>query len=153
MDQHPTPSDLALKMIEYISSGQFAKAQAIFAEDALIKVMFGIPAPYVIRGGDLRMWLERSRIPEVPMYHDLEVCDVVLTPAADPELVTAEWTYKSRLASGTVVENHNAMVLRARDGKVLETHDYHNHVTRELANGRTARIVALIEGMAAQTGV
>jgi ketosteroid isomerase-like protein len=53
---------------------------------------------------------------------------MVVRATADPEVVIAEWDYEVQVTStGRSSRVSNIQVSRVRDGKIVESRDYHNH--------------------------
>jgi ketosteroid isomerase-like protein len=73
--------------------------------------------------------------------------NVTVHETADPEVVVAEFEYH-----GTVVETGEPFVqpgifvLRVRDGEIVSSRDYLDHVTSMRVRGRLPELVAAVEG-------
>jgi ketosteroid isomerase-like protein len=69
--------------------------------------------------------------------------DVVVHETADPEVVIGEFAYVGRvLATGARFTVHNVFVLRVRDGLIVESRDYADHLAFAAATGRLPSLTA-----------
>jgi ketosteroid isomerase-like protein len=80
------------------------------------------------------------------MYQNIEVRDLKIHETTDPELVIAEWTYRSHY-DGKVLDTANIVVTRVRDGKIVSTRDYHDSVRRAIGFGNGGELIAKIQEM------
>jgi ketosteroid isomerase-like protein len=80
------------------------------------------------------------------MYRDLEVRDLKIYETTDPGVVIAEWVYRSHI-DGKVLDNSNIIVVTVRNGKIVESRDYHDSVRRALGNGTGDKAIETIKGM------
>src|SRR5690606_38900143 len=107
------------------------------SEDVLLRVRFSLPNPEDLRGVAAIQDRRRRNASTVPrMYERIEIHNLVVHKTMDPEVVVVEWDYHSTVgANDEVVINPNIIVLRVRDGLIVESRDYHNYVQRAIANG------------------
>lgn len=68
-------------------------------------------------------------------FERFEAVDRVVHPTADPEVVIAEFRYACRGPGGDVAVPC-VFVLRVRDGEIVESRDYTDHVALARAAGR-----------------
>ena len=67
---------------------------------------------------------------------ELRVENVRVHETADPEVVVAEFDHRGRsLSTGRSFSAADIQVLRARDGVVVATRDFHDHVAVAMATG------------------
>ncbi|WP_052425345.1 nuclear transport factor 2 family protein [Streptomyces fulvoviolaceus] len=127
-------------LIERYAAGDTEAAYALYADDAEVSMEFAVPERIVTRGTE--QWgTQLSR-----MYSDIKVRDLTLYDTTDPNVVIAEWTYVSRIGESTV-SNGNIIVVECRNGKIVRSRDYHDHVARAVADGDVPSLVSLVEGM------
>jgi ketosteroid isomerase-like protein len=70
--------------------------------------------------------LRPSRLPAC--WLKLQVRNMVVHATADPEVVIAEWDYDGVVTTtGRSFRVSNVQVSRVRNGKIVESRDYHNH--------------------------
>lgn len=146
------PSEIVREYINRISKADFMSALELFDDDVSVQDRFSLPAPRELPSKAAALAAIRNGLVRAPgealprFYADLEVRDLVIHEMADPSLVVAEWTYVSRIGDSTV-ENHNVSIVKCRDGKIVQSRDYHNHVTRAVAAGTVPACMATIEDM------
>lgn len=146
------PREIVTEYINRISRADFMSALELFDDDVVVADRFSLPVPRelpnkaaalaAIHGGAVHA--PGEALPR--FYADLEVRDLVIHEMANPDTVVAEWTYLTRIGDETVV-NHNVSIVTCRNGKILRSHDYHNHVTRAVAEGTVAACITTIEDM------
>lgn len=147
-----TPKQIVTNMIELMRSGQTVKSmETYYADDFNVKVPFALPVPTDLHGRDhildLVKQAEAARGPQLPrMYRDLEVRDLKIYETTDPGVVIAEWVYRSHI-DGKVLDNSNIIVVTVRNGKIVESRDYHDSVRRALGNGTGDKAIETIKGM------
>ncbi|MFE4667015.1 nuclear transport factor 2 family protein [Streptomyces sp. NPDC056716] len=144
-----SPRHVVLELIKAASEGDFVKCLDLHSEDVVVTLPFMLPEPVVYEGKaaqrtqlDDPQW--RAGIPR--MYHDMEYRDVVVHETTDPHVVVVQWNFVSRIGGQTVV-HPNIQVSEVRDGKIVRTTDYHNHVVRAVANGNAQEQIEIIEDM------
>lgn len=146
-----SPAEVVLAEIGRTSTGDIAGALELCADDIVLTLPFMLPEPVVIEGkAALVAQLEATgRLDGAKpsrLYDDLEVRDVRVHETTDPNVVVVEWKYVSRIGDSLVV-NPNIRVSEIRDGKIVRTTDYHNHVTRAVADGDVPACLEIIEKM------
>lgn len=96
-----------------------------YAEDVVIEHPFNIPEPTKVVGREeFRQRMQGAQ--DRPI--SLEITNLVLHETTDPEVVIGE--YESHVTSketGKTATLANIIVARVRDGKIVESRDYHNH--------------------------
>ena len=146
------PREVVREYIDRISKADFASALELFDDDVRVQDRFSLPLPRELPNKAAALAaIENGAVhapgEELPrFYADLEVRDLVIHEMADPNQVVAEWTYVTRIGDATV-ENHNVSIVTCRGGKILHSRDYHNHVTRAVAEGTVPACISAIEGM------
>ncbi|MCP9964195.1 nuclear transport factor 2 family protein [Actinomadura madurae] len=135
-----SPREVFARLGEGISAGRWDELAALYAEDAVVEQPFAPPpAPPRLEG---RATLDRHfrRAGAGPL--ELRVRDVVVHDTADPEVIVVEYGYDGRVATtGRTFTVANILVLRIRDGLIVESRDYHDHpgLAGALAPGRSGR--------------
>jgi ketosteroid isomerase-like protein len=136
---------IVAKLVESFRTNDIDAIVALYADDTLISVEFDLPDRREIHGAaDLERTL-RSRPPR-RMYADLQVSDLTFTDCVDPDTVIAEWVYTSHIGEEKVI-NRNLIIVQIKDGKIVRSRDYHNHITRAVADGSVPQIIKTIDGM------
>ena len=74
---------------------------------------------------------------------------MVVHETADPEVVIAEWDYEGLVTTtGRSFRVSNIQVSTIRDGKIVASHDYHNHV---VLAGVTGQLPSLLNAITEYT--
>jgi ketosteroid isomerase-like protein len=147
-----TPAEIVASLIDLMSQQKVQEALELYHDEVDLRVEFGLPHPHAVKGKARLQSLvtaikEQRQGKPARMYQDISVEDLVIHQTTNPNIVIAEWTYRSRI-DGATVENPNIIVVECRDGKVYRSRDYHNHVTRAVADGTLAALIEAIRGMA-----
>jgi ketosteroid isomerase-like protein len=66
----------------------------------------------------------------------------VFHEGADPELIVAEFEYAGTVGDGNPVLATNIFVKRIRDGLIVESRDYGDHVAMAAATGQLPDLIA-----------
>jgi ketosteroid isomerase-like protein len=146
------PTEIVRQLIERVMegarTGNFAPALALYAADVVITQEFAFPKPIVTQGKARLVAAIEARDPahKPRMYANISLHDFIAHQTADPEVVVAEWTYLSNIG-GHTVENRNIIVVRCRNGQIVTARDYHNHVTRAIADGTVPKLLETIAGL------
>lgn len=141
-----TRASIAKRLIEAMTQERIEEAMSLYAEDVHIAVPINIPKAMSVKGKEeLReVLLARPR----RMYENLRIENLYIHEATDPEVVIAEWVFHSTVGDpAEVVTSANVIVLRIRDGKIIEARDYHDDVQRARANGLLPDLIEEIEAL------
>ena len=69
--------------------------------------------------------------------------NMIVHDTSDPEVVVAEWDYDGQVTTtGRSFQVSNIQVSRVRDGRIVLSRDYHNHVVLAEVMGRLPSVVA-----------
>jgi ketosteroid isomerase-like protein len=119
---------------------------ALYAEDTVVDHPMAIPAPTRIAGREgIRRHFDMAR--GLPL--ELSARNVVVHETTDPEVIVAEFDYDGRITTtGRTFTIHNIFVLRVRDGLIVESRDYANHLVLADALGRLPDVVAALSAPA-----
>ena len=147
-----TPAEIVAALIDLMSKQKVQEALALYHDDVDVRVEFGLPHRHEVKGKARLQSLvqalkEQNQGTRARMYQDISVENLVIHQTTNPDIVIAEWTYRSRI-NGATVENPNIIVVECREGKVYRSRDYHNHVTRAVADGTLPALIEAIRGMA-----
>ena len=120
----PSPREVFEALLGGIVKRDFADLSALYAEDTVVTQPFTLPDPTRIEG---RAGLAKHFDGPVPPMR-MAARDVVVHETADPEVIVAEWTYDIEvIPTGKKFSTDNVIVMRVRDGLIVESRDYHNH--------------------------
>ena len=118
-------SDLFHRLLDGLTSADWSNLADLYAEDARVTMPFARPGPRVLHGRE-EIAAHFARSTAVPIRFRAE--NVVVHRTTDPDVVIAEFDYVVRVTTdGSQFRMSNVQLVRARDGRVVETHDYHDH--------------------------
>lgn len=125
----PTPTEIAERLIAGVadlSPGSLAALPELYADDTDVRHMFGVAEPSRWRGRDeLRKHFSRNG--NIPLERSVD--NLVIRRTDDPEVVVAEYDMHCRVTTtGRTATIANVLVLRVRDGLIVESRDYHDHL-------------------------
>ncbi|MFC4912161.1 nuclear transport factor 2 family protein [Actinomadura gamaensis] len=130
-----TPRETFLHLSRGISEGRWHELAALYAEDAVVEQPFALPpAPPRIEG---RAAIAEHFASAARGPLRLRARDHVIHETRDPEVIVAEFTYDGEVTTtATTFEMRNIQVLRIRDGLIVATRDYHDHLALNRALNR-----------------
>jgi ketosteroid isomerase-like protein len=116
--------DLYLRFLDLIGQERWEELADLYAEDVVVEQPYARPEPGVIRGREaLRERFAGRR--ELPVT--LVPANVVIRETTDPEVIVAEFDYDVTVTgSGERFRTANVIVLRVRDGLIVESRDFHD---------------------------
>jgi ketosteroid isomerase-like protein len=140
-----TPEEVFLKLVHGVAARDYAALPELYAEQTDVRHPMN---PY----GDHPL-LSRAALrehfggtgPRVAGVVRFEPANIRVHQTADPEVIVAEFEY-----AGTVLETGQPFtvpaifVLRVRDGLIVESRDYLDHVAMTRARGQVEELVAKI---------
>ena len=143
----PTPTEVVTRLIHLMAARDYEAALELYGDDVVVSVEFALPQRIEMTRDDLVRGLSSPQAAGMlRMYEDLAIEDLRVHETADPEVVIAEWNYRTRVGGESVL-NPNIIVVGVRDGRLFFSRDYHNDVTRAVANGLLPELVERLPGM------
>jgi ketosteroid isomerase-like protein len=144
MSETATPREVFQKLHTGITTGVVAGLAELYAEDAVVEIVFDPAGRRRIEGREAL----RERFAQVgdSLPFQLTSKNLVIRETDDPEVIVAEYDYLAK-ANGVdrTFEAANIQVVRVRDGLVVHSRDFHDHVGFFVGGGRTAELVKLLE--------
>ncbi|MFF3108673.1 nuclear transport factor 2 family protein [Kitasatospora sp. NPDC057904] len=135
-----SPREVFTKLLDGIGAGRFAELADLYAEDAVVEIVFAPVGP--------RRFVGRSVIGErfaeltTNLPVELTPVNVVIRETDDPEVVVNEWDYQGRhRETGRTFRSSNIQVLRVRDGLIVHSRDFHDHLALVVAGGNLPQLV------------
>jgi len=131
-----SPREVFERLSSGISAGRWDGLADLYAEDAVVDQPFALPpAPPHLEGREI-IRSHFAAAGKGPLR--LKARNVVVHETADPEVIVAEFDYDVEdTGTGRNATLANLQVLRIRDGLIVSTRDYHDHVGLALLMGRT----------------
>ena len=145
MSETPSPRDVFLELLQGITTGRYAELARLYSEDTVVETVFEPVGPRRLEG---RAAL-RERFAAVAAHSPLELraTNVVIRETDDPEVIVAEFDYRvHHRTTDRTFEAANIQVLRVRDGLIVHSRDFHDHLALVTACGDLPRLVAALEG-------
>ncbi|MGW7532801.1 nuclear transport factor 2 family protein [Amycolatopsis sp. NPDC054798] len=134
-----TPRDLFNQLSTGITDGRFADLAQLYAEDTVVEHPTAVPRPGRMEG---RAALHDRFVSGLAQTLHLKRHDVTIHETADPEVIVAEYQYTAESRkTGRTTETANIQVLRARDGLLTHTRDYHDYLRLAAIQNATAGLV------------
>ncbi|MFJ8475913.1 nuclear transport factor 2 family protein [Kitasatospora sp. NPDC094011] len=140
MSQTLSPREVFTKLVDGICAGRFAELADLYAEDAVVEVVFAPVGPRRLEGRSVL----RERFQELGTSLSVELTpkNVVTRETDDPEVIVSEWEYQvTQPATGRTYSSANIQVLRVRDGLIVSSRDFHDHLTIALASGNLPQLL------------
>lgn len=145
MSETLSPREVFRKLLDGITAGRYSELAELYAEDAVVETVFEPVGPRRFEGRAVLA----ARFAEVAAHMPMELTatDVVIRETGDPEVIVAEWTYQvHHRVTGQDFEAANIQVLRVRDGLIVSSRDYHDHLALAVAGGGLPQLVAALDG-------
>ncbi|MET9464182.1 nuclear transport factor 2 family protein [Streptomyces sp. NPDC006544] len=138
-----SPREAFQKLLDGITAGRFSELAELYAEDAVVETVFEPVGPRRIEGrAALR---ERFAAVSAGSPVELTPANVVVRETDDPEVVVAEWDYQvHHRVTGRTFKAANIQVLRVRDGLIVSSRDFHDHLALVVAGGGLPHLVAAL---------
>jgi ketosteroid isomerase-like protein len=133
------PREVFEQLIAGIADKDWEKLPDLYAEDAVVEHPFALPQPRRLDG---REAVRRHFAAAVNLPLEMRARDIVVHESTDPEVIVAEYVNDGRITTtGRTFSFANVLVMRIRDGLIVTSRDYHNHLALadvpEIASLRT----------------
>ncbi|WP_028927310.1 nuclear transport factor 2 family protein [Pseudonocardia acaciae] len=140
MTEKPSPRDVFERLISAVTGRRWDELPELYAEDTVVRHPFGPPGGWVLHGREeIREHFARGAALPLEMRAE----DVLVHQTEDPEVIIGEFRYVGRFTdTDRPLEVSNIFVLRVRDGQILESRDYADHLAFAAAGGRLEEVVA-----------
>ena len=122
-----SPTEVMHALIDGVTGQKWDALPPLYAEDTVVEHPMNKPEPTVMHGREaLRRHFDGAR--DLPM--DMSAHNVVVHQTADPEVVIGEFDYHVRPhdPAGKEFLMRNIFVLTVRDGLIVNSRDYSDHL-------------------------
>ena len=142
MPESASPRQVLEHLIDGISNRRWQVLHELYAHDALVEYPFALPSPTRLEGREaIRRYF--TAVARMPL--ELRARNVVVHETSDPGVIVAEWDYDGLVtATNRSFQVANIQVSRIRNGQIVASRDYHNHLVLTDVLGR---LPALIEAL------
>lgn len=135
-----SPREVFARLLAGVTGRRWSELPELYAPDCVVTHPLQPPRPEPLVG---REALRAHFAAAVSLPFELAAENVVVHETTDPEVVVGEFDYRVRMTDTderAVV--HNIFVLRVRDGLIVESRDYTDHLTFARLTGRLPALVA-----------
>ncbi|MGH8178825.1 MAG: nuclear transport factor 2 family protein [Steroidobacter sp.] len=142
MSESLSPQQVLERLLDGISNQRWRELHHLFAEDAVVEYPFALPAPTQLKGREaIRAYF--AGVARYPL--ELRARDVVMHETVNPEILIVEWTYDGLVTTTRrPFQVANIQVSTVRDGRIVASRDYHNHVALAEAVGRLPALLSAL---------
>ena len=134
MSEPVSPRQVIETLMQRISDAAWQELDGLYADDATVEYPFALPAPMRLDGREaIRKYF--AAVAAAPLK--LQTRNMVVHETTNNEVVVAEWDYDGVVTTtGRSFRVSNVQVSTVRDGKIVASRDYHNHVVLADVIGR-----------------
>jgi ketosteroid isomerase-like protein len=145
MPEAVRPGEVLRRLMQGISNRTWHELHTLYTEDAVVEYPFALPTPMRLEGREaIREYF--AAVARRPL--DLQMRNFVVHETSDPEVVIAEWEYDGLVTTtGRTFQVSNIQVSRVRDGQIVASRDYHNHLILAEATGRLPQLVSALTNL------
>jgi uncharacterized protein len=143
MAQPLSPREVFLALVNGVAEGRWDELPSLYAEQTHVVHPFDpLRAPALRTRDELREHFRPTGAS--PRLHR-RATNITIHETTDPEVIVAEFEYQ-----GTVVETGERFalpgifVLRVRNGEIVSSHDYFDHLTAARIRGQLDGLVAAV---------
>ena len=143
MPEKSSPREVFERLLEGIAARDWDTLAELYAPDAVVDVAFAPPHGFRLEG---RAALAEHFATGASRSIRLSVRDLTIHETADPEVIVAEFAYDGLVTTtGRAFHVPNVIVARIRDGLIVSTRDYHNHLVLADALGQLPELMAAFQ--------
>jgi uncharacterized protein len=137
-----TPRSVLESLLRGISDGSWNDLSDLYAQDAVVEMPFAPPPPTRLEGREA-IRAHFAAAAGGPLR--VQASNVVVHETGDPEVVIAEFDYDGQVTTnGRSFRVANIQVLRVRDGLIVSSRDYHDHLAIAAALGQSREPHSLV---------
>ncbi|MEV7388375.1 MULTISPECIES: nuclear transport factor 2 family protein [unclassified Streptomyces] len=148
MTQVPGPREVFLALVNGVAEGRWSELPELYAERTHVVHPFDPLRAAALRTRDeLR---EHFRPDDVGPRLNRGVANITIHETTDPEVIVAEFEYQGTVEeTGEPFALPGIFVLRVRDGRIVSSRDYFDHVTAARVRGQLDTLVAAVRANSA----
>jgi ketosteroid isomerase-like protein len=143
MSEGTSPREVVTELLEERQKeGSRVELAEFYAEDAVMEHVFGMLGPTRWEGRDQLREHFRS---QGSGDFRVKAHNLVIHETLDPEVIVIEWEFDMiEISGGRSVRLSNIVVMRVRDGLIVSSRDYHNHLGLAAATGGLPALFAAL---------
>jgi uncharacterized protein len=142
MSASASPRKVFERLLQGISNRRWRELHELYAHDTLVEYPFALPAPTRLQG---REAVQRYFTAVAQMPLELQARNIVVHQTSDPEVIVAEWDYHGLVTTtGRSFQVSNIQVSRVRNGHIVASRDYHNHLVLADVLGRLPALLTTL---------
>jgi ketosteroid isomerase-like protein len=140
----PTPREVFLRLVDGIAGRRYDDLPELYAERTDVRhPLWPGGTPPLTSRDDLRRHFATGAEATADVQFRAEV--VAVHETQDPEVVVAEFEYRgTEAATGERFAVPCILVMRVRDGQIVESRDYIDHLTSARVRGRLDDVLAAV---------
>jgi uncharacterized protein len=142
MTDAATPRAVFDHLIQGITDGRWRDLADLYAEDAVVETPLLAPEPRRLEG---RAAVRAQFDAAADGPYRLRAHNIRVHQTTDPEVIIAEYDYDITFQpTGRRLTAANVQLLRIRDGQIVATRDYHDHLRLAAVSGRAEELAAAV---------
>ncbi len=143
MAQSRTPSEVFLALVNGVAEGRWEELPGLYAEQTDVVHPFDpLRAPALRTRAELREHFTPDGATPTPKRR---VANVTIHQTTDPEVIVAEFEYQGTDAgTGEECAVPGIFVLRVRNGEIVSSRDYFDHLAAARARGQLGALIAAV---------
>jgi ketosteroid isomerase-like protein len=140
----PSPREVFLALVDGVAANRWEELPGLYARQTDVVHPFDpLRAPALRTREELR---EHFRPTGAGPRLEREAAGIVIHETTDPEVIVAEFEYRGTVAgTGEAFALPGIFVLRVRDGEIVSSRDYFDHLTAARIRGRLDELVAAVK--------
>ncbi|MBT2210054.1 nuclear transport factor 2 family protein [Actinomadura sp. NEAU-AAG7] len=128
-----TPSEVFHKLVWGVAEGRWDELPELYADETLVEHPFAPAGDKPMRTREeLREHFSAGK--SLPPLRQ-EPANITVHETTDPEVIIAEFEYRGTTGSGESFRVPCIFVLRVRDGEIIASHDYIDHISSARRRG------------------
>jgi uncharacterized protein len=138
-----SPREVFLALVDGVAQGRWEELPALYAEQTHVVHPFDpLRAPALRTRDELREHFRPTGHGPTPRRR---AAGITIHETADPEVIVAEFEYRGTVAeTGEEFALPGIFVLRVRDGEIVSSRDYFDHLTAARIRGRLDAVVEAV---------
>lgn len=144
MTQPLSPREVFLALVNGVAENRWDELPGLYAEQTHVVHPFDpLRAPALRTRDELR---EHFRPTDDGPLLNRRAAAITIHETTDPEVIVAEFEYQGTVAdTGEPFALPGIFVLRVRDGEIVSSRDYFDHLTAARIRGRLDELVAAVD--------